>query len=415
MKLNHSSIAFEPMFQHANVGIIISEPDGTITQVNTFANKLFGYTKDELIGKKIEILVPQKLRKKHVSHRAHYNQHPTPRSMGTDLDLWAVKKDGTEFAVEISLTHYKMGAKHEIVSFINDITERKKNAEELKKLNIVLETKVAERTQELSQALTELHHINKNLEGEIEKRKKIEKEIQVSLEKEKELSELKSRFVSMASHEFRTPLSGILTSTSLIGHYNSDNDAEKRKKHINTIKSSVFNLTHILDDFLSLDKLEHGNTEYRPSLFLLPELCQEICDELNTEYKDDERILYQHKSQNHEIFTDKNMLRNVLTNLLSNALKYSDAKKTVLLESEKNNSNWIIKVRDSGIGIPKKDQKHLFEKFFRANNAINIKGTGLGLHIVKRYLDLMKGSITFRSKENVGTTFIVTLPQEKHS
>ena len=219
----------------------------------------------------------------------------------------------------------------------------------------------------------------------------------------------------MASHEFRTPLSGILTSTSLIGHYSSDNDAEKRKKHINTIKSSVFNLTHILDDFLSLDKLEHGNTEYRPSLFLLPELCQEICDELNTEYKDQERILYQHKTQNHEIFTDKNMLRNVLTNLLSNALKYSDVKKTVLLESRKNNSNWIIKVRDSGIGIPKKDQKHLFEKFFRANNAINIKGTGLGLHIVKRYLDLMKGSIAFRSKENVGTTFVVTLPQEKYS
>jgi PAS domain S-box-containing protein len=404
--------AYQAIFQNSNLGIIISNREGIIEQVNPYANHLFGYDDMELIGKKIEVLVPKNSRDKHMEHRKHYNEAPRPRAMGAGMDLWAVKKDGTEFPVEISLALYETGNKREIVSFVSDITERKKAVEDLKRLHVELERKIEERTRELSQALLELRHINENLEKEMEYRNKAEEEARRTLEKEKELSELKSRFVSMASHEFRTPLSGILTSVSLIARYAKASEEEKRNRHIDTIKASVRHLTGILNDFLSLDKLEAGKVECRPSSFPLLRVVQELIEEMQTLAKKGQRIFYSHRGgEEVTVHMDRNMLRSVLINLISNAVKYSPEESEIKVETELYDSHVLFRIQDQGIGIPESEQKHLFERFFRAQNAMTTQGTGLGLNIVKRYLDLMGGSIHYTSRENGGTTFTITLPR----
>lgn len=399
------SAAIEAMFNAASLGIIISNAEGIIQQVNPYSTRLFGYEETELIGQKIEILIPRNLRDKHVGHREQFNQHPKARAMGSGMNLFGLKKDGSLLPVEISLTHYERNGKKEIVSFISDITERKKAEDALKALTQELEKKVEERTQELSQAFIELQHTNENLQ-------RAEEEAREALSKEKELNELKSRFVSMASHEFRTPLSGILTSASLISKYDAAEDKEKRHKHINTIKASVQNLTTILNDFLSLDKLEQSKIECRLDSLDLKPWIQNLIEEMETLTKRGQRIVYEHFGNSSDIQTDKDMLRNIFINLLSNAIKYSGEEKEIRVTTEIQDTWVMLKVRDAGIGIPKNDQKYLFEKFFRAHNANAIQGTGLGLNIVKRYLDLMGGSIEFSSTENQGSTFTIRLPRE---
>lgn len=406
-------MSFQALFEHSSLGIIISSSDGVILKSNHFASKIFGYEDLELHGQKIEILIPQHLREKHIGHRQHYVKNPSPRSMGSNLNLLAIKKNGDEFPVEISLSYFEVEGVKQVVSFINDITERKRADDKLKRLTAELETKVDERTKELSDALIELSHTNAGLNTEMERRKKIEAQILVTLEKEKELNELKTRFVSMASHEFRTPLSGILTSVSLIGRYHKDEDAPKREKHVQSIKNAVKNLTMILNDFLSIDKLDQGNIYSRPVEFNLSSFLDELVIELKDMSDKPHQIEIFHADPNVILFQDKDMLRNVIINLFSNASKYSSDNSTIVLSTERSKSKAILKIQDQGIGIPEGEQKHLFERFFRANNANTVQGTGLGLTIIKRYLDLMGGDIEFQSIENVGTTFKIILPMEK--
>lgn len=407
---------FQALFEHSSIGIIISNTDGVIEKSNLFASKIFGYKAEELNGQKIEVLIPEHLKEKHVAFRKMYNANPQPRTMGSNLNLLAVKKNGEQFPIEISLSFFETGSLRRIVSFVNDITARKKSEDELKKLTEELETKVNERTRELSKALLELGQTNAGLSQEMEQRKKIEAQIRHTLEREKELSELKSRFVSMASHEFRTPLSGILSSASLIASYHKPEDESKREKHIQTIKKSVKNLTSILNDFLSLDKLNQGRVVSHPVHFSLTSLIEEIIEEFKNLSDPGQRIIVEHKNGELQLFQDKDMLRNVVINLLTNSIKYSPNDKNIYLRTSIQKENTLsLEVEDFGIGIPEEDQKHLFELFFRANNAGTIQGTGLGLNIVKRYLDMMDGDLCFKSVENNGTTFTVTLPLEKLS
>lgn len=405
-------VAFEAMFRHASLGIIISNQEGLIVQANPAVNQLFGYQPDELIGQKIEVLVPSPMRENHTRHREKYNQHPAPRPMGVGMDLLGLKKDGTIFPVEISLATYMIGNKKEAISFISDITKRKKNEEALKSLNEQLENKVAKRTEALSQAIMELQQMNETLNYEVAQRKRIEEEARLAFEKEKSLGELKSRFVSMASHEFRTPLSGILTSVSLIDRYNQAGTKEKIEKHVQKIKGSVHSLTSILNDFLSLDKLDEGRIECHPESFLVQELAEDLAQEMESLTKKNQKIIYEHHGENALIFLDKGLVRNIIINLLSNALKYSFDGTDIQFTTKIQDKAVSITVQDEGIGIPTADQEHLFGRFFRAQNATNISGTGLGLNIIKKYLDLMAGTISYKSQENVGTTFVVVLPRE---
>lgn len=286
------------------------------------------------------------------------------------------------------------------------------NENELRQLNAELEKRVKERTAELSQAIMELQHINESMRNEMEQRKRAETEAKQALETEKELNELKSRFVSMASHEFRTPLGGIMTSASLISRYNAVSDGDKRKRHVDTIKASVHSLTNILNDFLSIDKLEEGKFKCNPTSFDLDYFAKNLIEEMESQTKNGQHIIYKHHGQSTSVRIDPDMLRNIMLNLLSNAVKYSPENKDIIFTTHSDTNKIGITVKDFGIGIPPADQKHLFERFFRASNALTIQGTGLGLNIIKKYLEIMDGTIDYISEENHGTVFNITLPRE---
>lgn len=541
-QISKSKGRLDALFEFATEGLMIVNRNGEMVMLNPMAEKMFGYERGELVGKKIEMLIPTKFQTKHIQHREKFIEHPQPRAMGKGMDLFGMKKDGTEFPVEISLSYYTIGNEMFVVAFVIDISERKaqtdaiKFAEEklrhyaaqLKSSNEELERRVEQRTKELKDSYKILEHINKKmhteiidkekaqkelmesqqmlsaiaenfpngvimvldrnlnyvfaegkeleelkidketligtkflslvdaataetarrelqkvfqgetvslevefrgrnyllysvplaLEGEkineilvvsenITERKQAEQEIRNALEKEKELGELKSRFVSMASHEFRTPLSTILSSTSLIEKYHHAGEKEKQEKHIQRIKSSVQNLTQILNDLLSLGKLEEGKVEAKPERFDLKEFSEELSHEIQALAKDSQSIIYKHSGNKTEVNLDKQLLRNILTNLLSNAIKYSPEGKRIFFATDLENQHIAIEVKDEGMGMSADDKRHLFERFFRGKNAANIQGTGLGLNIVKKYLDLMGGEIEYESELGKGSMFRV--------
>ncbi len=378
----------EALFKYATEGILVVDDKGTIVRINPSAEKLFGYSPDELISRKIEVLVPQRLSSRHNVHRANYGDNPHARSMGADIDLNALRKDGTEFPVEISLSPYTTKEGNFVVAFIVDITSRKQAEEKLKHYSIDLEQQVKDRTLILEEAIDELENTKANLN--------------LALEKEKELNELKSRFVSMASHEFRTPLTTMLSSLSLVTKYGDQNDSENQHRHIEKIKKSIHALTDILNDFLSLSKLEANKIEYHPQEINLKSFIEEIIAELRMPGSQ-QNILSKYTG-NEIILADSYMLRNILFNLISNALKFSPDDRDILISAEVNDSQACLKIIDHGIGISKEDQKHLFERFFRAKNVTHIQGTGLGLTIVARYAELMSADFNIESEEGKGTT-----------
>lgn len=388
---------FETIFNHVNEGILIANAQGQIVLTNPKANLMFGYNEDELRGKMVEALIPNEYADRHVEHRNSYMKHPVKRPMGKNITLFGKRKDGSNFPVEISLSYYETGEGMYVIGFIIDITERfeqqekiKKINAELKLLNETLEKKVGERTLVLKEALTELEQSRDELTR--------------SLEKEKELNEMKSRFISMASHEFRTPLSTILSSASLIGRYNGEDDQSKREKHVDRIKNSVTGLTEILNDFLSLGKLEEGKVVGKFQEQDIVVIIQELITEIQVICKENQTIVLDTKGTC-VLNTDKNMFRNVMINLISNAIKFSPEGSSIEIGVIQEEGGIHISVRDHGMGIPDEDKKHLFGRFFRGKNAQNIQGTGLGLNIVTKYLELMKGTITFESELEKGTTF----------
>lgn len=390
--------SLDAMFLHATEGIIISNAEGKIVKANPSSEKLFGYNNGELINKTVEDLIPRRFAGKHHHHRENYNQNPHPRAMGKNMTLYAMRKDKSEFPVEISLSYYKKDAATFVIAFIIDVTERKMHEENIIRLNKELERKVGERTKVLEEALIQLENSKEQLS--------------LALEKEKLLNDMKSRFVTMASHEFRTPLSTILSSVSLIGKYVTKEEDEKRQKHVARIKSSVTNMTLILNDFLSAERLEEGKIFANYAEFSLPALAKEIIAEINSLLKPGQKIDYIHEGKE-EVFSDKQMLRNILLNLISNAIKFSEENKTIKVHTKVSGNETFITVTDQGIGIPKEEQENLFGRFFRAKNVTNIQGTGLGLNIVAKYLEALGGKIEFSSELNRGTTFSVTVPNKE--
>ncbi|MCX8019974.1 MAG: PAS domain-containing sensor histidine kinase [Chitinophagaceae bacterium] len=397
------------LFENTTEGILIINRSGMILLSNPSAEKIFGYKKGELTNRPLDTLIPFRFRSSHSRLAEEFFRHPANRPMGRNRDLFGLKKDGTEIPIEVSLSYYDYNGELFVTAFIIDISKRKeieenmlrqqkeleKVSNEIKKLNAELEAKVQERTMILTEALQRLEQS--------------QKELSQALKKEKELNEIKSRFVSMASHEFRTPLSTVLSSASLLARYNSTGDEEKRLRHIEKIKNSVKHLNDLLEDFLSLGKLDEGKVEVRPQHFSLPEFIEDITEEMKGLMKKGQLIRRSHTGSP-EITSDKKLLKNILFNLLSNAIKFSPEDQPIDLESEVTEDHFRLCVTDRGIGISEADQQHLFTSFFRAGNALNIQGTGLGLHLVKRYTDLLKGSLDLQSELNKGTRVTLTFP-----
>jgi PAS domain S-box-containing protein len=246
----------------------------------------------------------------------------------------------------------------------------------------------------------------------ITQQKRVEREIRFALKKEKELNDLKSRFVSMASHEFRTPLSAILSSAILISKQNDLGNEDKIERYVERIKSNVRNLVIILNDFLSLDKLDEGKLAPKPQLFDLVQFSKTLIEEMKPNKKEGQSIKFSNNEKEILVFMDPKLLSHILINLLTNAIKYSEEMQEVILDVQNNGNKVVLTITDYGIGVPEKERQHLFERFFRAENALNIQGTGLGLHIVKQYVTLMEGIVNFNSELGKGTTFTVELPKK---
>ena len=399
---------FEALFQHSSQGILIVNQQAEIILANKFLLQLFGYEdQHELTGKKIETLIPARFRATHQHHRDGYMSNPKRRPMGSGMDLFGVRKNGDEFPVEVSLGNYRSEDASFVIAFVSDISQRKqiesemfRQQEELaainrkiEELNDELEAKVITRTMQLQEAMEEL-----------EKSKDV---LSLALSREKELGDMKSRFVSMASHEFRTPLSTILSSASLVARYTQTEDQDKRDKHIQRIKSAVNNLTDILNEFLSIGKIEDGKVVTHYSRFNVRDLLVNICNELQGITKPGQRIQINYTG-NETLELDITLLRNVFINLLSNAIKFSPENGLITISAKVDECAAEFEIRDTGIGISAEDQAHLFERFFRAKNATNIQGTGLGLHIVGKYVELMNGSIACESELEKGTAFVIT-------
>jgi PAS domain S-box-containing protein len=397
------------LFENATEGMIVTDSTGNIILVNPSAGRMFGYEQNELKDQKIEILVPAKYSKSHIKLRDGFYHDPKNRVMGHNRDLHGQKKDGHNFPVEVSLSTYIQNNERYVIAFIIDITHRKliehnmlsqkyeleKMTDDMRKLNIDLEAKVEQRTTILREALQKLE--------------KSQIELNEALDKEKELNEIKSRFVSMASHEFRTPLSTVLSSASLVDKYTLTEDQEKRSRHIEKIKNSVKHLNTLLEDFLSMGKLEEGKIGIHFHEFNLEELIENTIEEMKGSLKKGQQISY-NESGLFLIMSDKNLLRNILFNLISNAIKFSDESKTIYLTAVADDSCIRISIADEGIGISEEDQEHLFSSFFRGKNVVNIQGTGLGLHIVKKYVELLGGDIALESKLGIGTRVTVSIP-----
>jgi|TARA_B110000902_G_scaffold188031_1_gene212809 PAS domain S-box-containing protein len=244
----------------------------------------------------------------------------------------------------------------------------------------------------------------------ITEQKKVEQDSQNALKKEQELNELKSRFVAMASHEFRTPLSAIQTSAILIGRQNESGKEQKREKYVAQIKRNVKQLVVILNDFLSLSKLEEGKVTANKVTFDFVVLSKTLVEEVSMTKKIGKNIIISAPDAPVLLNLDPKLVRRILMNLLSNAIKYSPENTDIHIKIEKCNQFISLEVQNQGIGIPEEEQDKLFERFFRAKNVQDIEGTGLGLHIIKQFVALMNGTIDFKSKTNKGATFLVKLP-----
>lgn len=287
------------------------------------------------------------------------------------------RKDGSTYPVHITLELSILGDREVFISIVLDITEQK--------------------------------NYTKKLEETVELRTK---QLELALEKEKELNDLKTKFLSLVSHEFKTPLSGILTSSILLGKYTLEEQQGNRDKHIKIIKDKVNYLNTILNDFLSIEKLETGKVNYKFSTFRLSKVVNEVVYNANMLLKEGQQVKYPENIDDMSLTQDEKTIELALSNLVHNAIKYSSEYTDVTIKITQNSKDTIFEISDSGIGIPEKDQKNIFNRYFRSENVLTTQGTGIGLNIVKSHIENLGGSLSFKSKEHVGSTFILTIPNK---
>ncbi len=399
-------------FDLANTMNLVLDPNGRIVQINKRAQQFLGRSEAELVGQDwMDTFIPAPLTKPDIDFPAMSDQSK-PFVPFFESKTYDHHQNTYFFAWHTNFLYNDAGHVAGYILSGTDITKRRL-------MELELEERVNQRTEELASAVNKLLSSNQKLEFEIRERKaavdalrKKEMELRQAYEKEMELSRLKSRFVSMASHEFRTPLATIQSSSDLIEAYVQTDQHPQRLKHSRRIRSAVTHLNNILNDFLSLSRLEEGRIQMEPVRFTLTGFCKELMEELDGILKPGQSIIHPTPIPDETITLDKKLLKNILINLLSNAIKYSPEQADISCQITLQNEEIYLAVEDQGIGIPKADQPHLFGRFFRAQNVENIKGTGLGLHIVKQYVSLMGGKIDFRSEEGVGTLFMIYLPLE---
>ena len=381
------------IIENAIDGIITIDEWGKIESINPSACQIFGYLPGEVIGKNLLKLMPLPEKGKEDEYLNNYERAEIARMIGVGREVEGLQKDGTVFPFRLGLSEVQYSGRRIYAGFIHDLSKEKAAEKSVRQHTENLEQQVQERT--------------KSLIATVKALEQAKEEVSATLEKEKELGLLKSRFVSIASHEFRTPLTSIQLSASLIEQYAVPFNSAPIGKHVAKIQHSVDNLTSILNDFLSLEKLESGKETPNFGEFDLVKLAEHITEEMQVMAKPQQNIIYEHTGTCSLVKLDQNLLKCCIINLIANAIKYSGENTFIDFNTEIKPGLCIITIRDNGIGIPAEDQKHLFEAFFRAHNTGTIPGTGLGLNIVARYIDLMQGCVNFESHVNEGTTFTI--------
>ena len=377
------------LFEMATDGIITMNERGVIENVNRAACELFGYEPLELRGQKVNMLMGQHDRTHHDNYLQRYQRTGVPHIIGTGREVTGRRKDGREFPLRLAVSEVPLPGGTIYTGILHDLSEFHLARKRVEDLNRNLEAKVVERTRALRQR---------------------EAELEQALNKERELNALKSRFLSMASHEFKTPLSAVLSSAELLEMYTEGSQQPQRQRHLDRIKATVGQLTEVLNDFLSLSQLEQGMVQCTKRHIDLRSLLSTAIEDSAGELREGQRIHLRLPREELAAFTDPKLLRHVLVNLLSNAAKYSAAESPIELAVAVAGDDLRIDVRDRGIGIPPEDQAYLFDRFYRARNVENIRGSGLGLNIVDHYVRLLGGRISFSSTEGEGSIFTVELP-----
>lgn len=413
-----NAILLKAIIDNAIDGLIIIDEYGTIESMNPAACKLFKFGEAEVLGKNISTLMPQSDRAYHNDSIFRYRRTGETNIIGVGRELTGQTKNGSQFPFRLGLSEVKYSGRIIYAGFIHDLSKEKEAESKLQDYAALLEDQVQERTLSLRETVAALEktkqELNMSLDhlyNTIDVLKKTKRDLTASLAKEKEFSKLKSRFVSIASHEFRTPLSLVQTSASLIERHAEPYNNPNIAKHVVKIKDAVLNVTEILNDFLSLENLESGKIPTKTSHFDLSLLAQDIIEEMHVTLKRKQKILYKHRGAELVVNLDQNLLKNCIVILMDNAIKYSGDESEIQFYTKINQKTFSIRICDNGIGIPLEDQKHLFKAFFRAHNTGKISGTGLGLSILLRYAGLMKGNVDFKSRINKGTIFTLTFPR----
>ncbi len=374
--------------------VCVTTSNGIFERLNKAWESTLGFTVDEMISKPfLEFIHPDD---KNATY-AEAQKHLAGQQIINFVNRYRTKS-GEYKLLEWVASPSPDGKK--LYAAARDITEKVEKDNELKRYRDHLEELVELRTQELNK-------VNADLNEQLRKEKELEMMLRKSLGKEKELNELKTRFISTASHEFRTPMTSVLTSAELIQHYGKKWDEEKVNKYIGRIKRSVDYVISLLNEVLIISRVESGSTTFEPDYIDLESFCREIVSELKPTLGSNQKFIFNYETVEKIFKLDSKLLKFILNNLLSNAIKYSSVNGEVKLSVTENENNLIFEVIDDGIGIPEEDQKNLFEPFFRGTNVIEIPGTGLGLSIVKQSVELHKGQIGLKSKLGKGTTFTV--------
>lgn len=321
-----------------------------------------------------------------------------------------ITKDGGEIPISDSAAPIKndVGNILGAVLVFYDVTEQRQAEALLEKTNEELEVKV-------ENSIAQLKLANEQLKAEIAQRKRLESELRQALEKERELNELKSRIVATVSHEYRTPLTTILTSTQLLEQYDSRLTSEKKKNHFQRIQTSVEYLTKLVNDMVFINQAGAGNIEFNPVPLDINQFMSELITEFRQKEGNQHSISWEYQGIYNNVLLDENLLREIFKNLLSNAIKYSPKNTQIRVELVDEASQLFFNFSDQGIGIPPFDKAQIFAPFFRGSNIGITPGVGLGLSIVKECVDLHGGEIVVNSEVGRGTTFTIILPLRQSS
>ena len=399
MSLTQSNRELQTILNTIQTGIfVVDRENNLIINANLLSTEITKTPQNEIVGKNANSFFPNSANEVHnLDDKIMFSRN---------FESVVLNSDGDSIPILRTISNINLGPhKYRLESFV-DITERKNAEIALRQANEFLELKVQERTEDLQLLVHKL-------KIEISERKKAEEEVRVMLEKEKELSILKSRFVSMVSHEFRTPLTIIKSAAQIIDNYNDKLSEFQKIEYLNRIVKTVDSMTDILENVLFIGKTESQKQPLNPKPINIFEVSKSIMTDLKLSINPAREVIFTPDCKVQIGIVDERLLKHILFNLLSNAFKYSPEDKPIEFSVYSDSEKSIFKIRDYGIGIPPEDQARIFEPFHRGNNVDTVSGTGLGMSVVLKSLELHGGHLDFQSELNQGTTFIVTLPYIK--